>query len=185
MKRLTVIRIVSSTTATLAILVVLLFSLPLEIVQLVFPERCDLTERRAYDLPGNGGYSIEYLLYYDYDCVMEIDFAEYVMGVRSRSPWPWPETTHIFLYDAPKDHAVNIIPSGPNTVTLSAQDLTKVIVAETQWGALKIEYNIRSIKNPQPTDPVTTGDGWAEKEQRLEQRARSQGIPLMREWFPE
>ena len=113
------------------------------------------------------------------DCaVIGSNAAEGILAERSRFAWPWPATKEIFFYQ-PKQiysNAVHIYPTGPNTVTVSIKELMQVYLAETNWETLKIEYNIGHIHNPRPTDPITTGEVWAERENALAERARELGI---------
>jgi hypothetical protein len=137
---------------------------------------CDGERQWEQRVPGDGGYS---LTYFQRDCgvVIAQPYEEGVFAERSRFPWPWPERRFIFSY--PQDASrMNIIPTGPNSVTISAEHVDAVFLAETQWGALKIDYNIGTIQAPRPTDPVVTGFAWAEREAALVERARSQKIRL-------
>jgi hypothetical protein len=137
-------------------------------------EPCPVDERWDFRVPGDGRYMV---YYHVEDCGA---FLEGVFAERSRFPWPWPDEKSIFLYQPSVPYrSIDVIPTGPNSVTISARELIQVFQAETSWGTLKIDYNIGTINEPRPTDPVVTGAAWAEKQQRLEQHARSQGIQLI------
>lgn len=142
--------------------------------QIVFPQ-CSPDERSDYAVPGDRGYTVSYYLK---DCgIIGSAWVEGLYAERSRFPWPWPERNYIFRYK-PYGYfgSINVIPTGPNTVTVSTEHLSEVFWAETNWGMLKIDYNIGSIEYPRPTDPVTVGEAWAEREKALVEHARRHGI---------
>ena len=137
--------------------------------------QCDVQVFSKIERPG--GYTISSVVQ---DCAfIGSNPAEGILAERSRFAWPWPATKEIFFYQ-PKQQiysdAVQIYPTGPNTVTVSIKELMHVYLAETNWETLKIEYNIGHIHNPRPTDPITTGEAWAERENALVEHARRQGI---------
>jgi hypothetical protein len=134
-------------------------------------DQCPVDVRWEYAVPGDGRYSITY---YQRDCSI-IPYEEGVFAEKSRFPWPWPEREYIFLFPREAYH-MNIIPTGPNSVAISAEQVDAVFSAETSWGTLKIDYNIGKIYNPRPNDPVTTGAAWSERQNALVEQARSQGI---------
>jgi hypothetical protein len=144
-------------------------------MELIYPW-CSVDSRWDFVVPGDGGYSVSF---YIRDCGFIGSTAEEgVFAERSRFPWPWPERKYIFWYRTPQtySYAAHLIPTGPNSVTLSAEELSAVLLAETNWGALKIDYNIGSIEHPGQTDPKTVGTAWAERENALAENARRQGI---------
>jgi hypothetical protein len=183
MKRETVIPVVVPIAVGLLTLFILLihpFLLHPSALMPLFSVRCDVSEPRNYAVPGGGGYTLRYAVYYQEDCPeLGSTSGGGVWARKSQFPWPWPETKYIFSYASRDSRAIDIIPTGPDRVTLSARNLTIVTAAETEWGTLKIDYNIGTINEPRPTDPVVTGAAWADKQQRLEQYARSQGIRLI------
>ena len=170
MKRRTVIRVLVGFAGFIAVGGVLVRSDPL--LRTIIFDDCPLDQHWEYAVPGDGRYS---LTYYQRDCgFIVVPYQEGVFAERSRFPWPWPEREYIFLY--PSDaYNVNIIPIGPNSVTISVEEVDAVFHAETSWGTLKIDYNIGNIRNRQPTDPPTAGLSWAEKHRLLQDRARELG----------
>jgi hypothetical protein len=143
------------------------------ILQAFMFHRCIPNERWDFAVPGDGGYTVSH---YMRDCAF-IGSAPEEGIFAERARFLWPETKTLFEYE-PTDYpgTVYVIPTGPNTVTVSVKELVQVFLAETRWGTLKVDYNIGSIRNPRSTDPVTTGDTWAEREQVLLQGARGSRI---------
>jgi hypothetical protein len=145
-------------------------------------EPCVPDERSTFTIPGDGGFTVSYYLQ---NCaIIGGALEEGVYAERPHVLWPWRERKYIFQHPV-NAYIVNVVPTGQNTVTLSTEGLSKVFLAEKNWGTLKINYNIGSIDEPRPADPATTGSAWAENQRRLEQHARSQGTRLIRELFPE
>jgi hypothetical protein len=177
MKRRTVIGILVGFASFATLGGLLTLSDPL--LRMMVLGQCPLDERWEYALPGSGGYTVTY---FERNCALYGSaYEEGVFAERSRFPWPWPERKYVFSYEPKNNYSgrtIQIVPTGPSSVTLSAENVREAYLAETNWGTLNIDYNIGSIDNPRPTDPPTVGASWAERQKLLQNRARELGTAV-------